>query len=112
MDEDDEVQLSPRGVRPKLMTKPVRKIWKDQVQVPKDCSPLDYMLALIRDPKIDPVRRDKMARAAAPFLHKRYDEEKQKLGKKEVREIAASMAGKNTEWGDSLELPDSFGHKN
>lgn len=33
--------------------------------------PLDYMLAVMRDPKADPDRRDAMARAAAPFLHAR-----------------------------------------
>jgi hypothetical protein len=32
-------------------------------------SPLDYMLGIMRDEKQDPERRDKMAVAAAPYLH-------------------------------------------
>lgn len=31
--------------------------------------PLDYMLQVMRDAKIDPKRRDAMAMAAAPYLH-------------------------------------------
>lgn len=31
--------------------------------------PLDYMLAVMRDPNADEKRRDEMARAAAPYLH-------------------------------------------
>lgn len=32
-------------------------------------TPLDYMLALMRDENADPTRRDDMARAAAPYIH-------------------------------------------
>jgi len=32
-------------------------------------SPLDYMLRIMRDEKQEPERRDKMAVAAAPYLH-------------------------------------------
>ncbi len=31
--------------------------------------PLDYMLAVMRDPKAPAKRRDEMAKAAAPYLH-------------------------------------------
>jgi hypothetical protein len=31
--------------------------------------PLDYMLTVMRDPKVDAKRRDAMAMAAAPYLH-------------------------------------------
>jgi hypothetical protein len=31
--------------------------------------PLDYMLRIMRDPVIDPARRDAMARASAPMCH-------------------------------------------
>jgi hypothetical protein len=30
---------------------------------------LDYMLAVMRDPRAPPQRRDEMAKAAAPYLH-------------------------------------------
>jgi hypothetical protein len=33
--------------------------------------PLDYMLAVMRDPAVDHKRRDAMAMAAAPYLHAR-----------------------------------------
>lgn len=32
-------------------------------------TPLEYMLAVMRDKEIDPLRRDSMAKAAAPYLH-------------------------------------------
>jgi hypothetical protein len=31
--------------------------------------PLDYMLGVMRDPRVDDKRRDAMAAAAAPYLH-------------------------------------------
>ena len=34
-------------------------------------SPLEHMLAVLHDPKADPDRRDRMAVAAAPFVHPR-----------------------------------------
>ena len=34
-------------------------------------SPLDYMIAVMRDPNADQRRRDEMARSAAPFVHPR-----------------------------------------
>ena len=36
--------------------------------------PLDYMLAVIRDPNLDQGRRDRMAVAAAPYLHTKLGE--------------------------------------
>lgn len=32
-------------------------------------TPLDYMLRVLRDPDADPERRDRMASAAAPYIH-------------------------------------------
>ena len=34
-------------------------------------SPLDYMLDIMRNPKVDGERRDEMAKAAAPYVHAR-----------------------------------------
>jgi hypothetical protein len=40
--------------------------------------PLDYMLGVMRNPNAEPMRRDEMARAAAPYLHaRRAPEDKQ-----------------------------------
>lgn len=32
-------------------------------------TPLEYMLAVMRDEEADPKRRDEMAKAAAPYVH-------------------------------------------
>jgi hypothetical protein len=32
-------------------------------------TPLDYMLRVMRNPKVDPARRDEMAKLALPYLH-------------------------------------------
>jgi hypothetical protein len=55
-----------------------------------DLLPLDYMLKVLRDPAADPVRRDRMAIAAAPFLHPRKEPVGQ--GKKEAADEKAKKA--------------------
>jgi phage terminase small subunit len=49
-------------------------------------SPLEYMLAEMRDPKADQARRDRMAIVAAPFCHARADAEPE--GKKAQRRMS------------------------
>ena len=39
-----------------------------------DMTPLEYMLAVLRDPGADSARRDRMAIAAAPFCHTRVSD--------------------------------------
>jgi hypothetical protein len=34
-----------------------------------ELTPLEYMLQVMRDPLVDPERRDDMAKAAAPYVH-------------------------------------------
>ena len=51
--------------------------------------PLDYMLAVMNDPSADAARRDRMAVAAAPYLHPKVAE----AGKKQQRSAAAKTAG-------------------
>jgi hypothetical protein len=48
-------------------------------------TPLGYMLSVMRDPKADPARRDRMAITAAPFCHARADAEPE--GKKAQRRM-------------------------
>ncbi|HET9536447.1 MAG TPA: hypothetical protein VFP43_14090, partial [Mesorhizobium sp.] len=60
--------------------------------------PLDYMLAVMRDKTADVSRRDRMAIAAAPYVHKRTD----LVGKKEAAQQAAETAGEATDWADLL----------
>lgn len=51
-------------------------------------TPLDYMLAVMNDVTAEPARRDRMAIAAAPFIHAKPGE----AGKKEGRAEAAREA--------------------
>lgn len=75
--------------------------------------PLDYMLAVLRDPEADPRRRDKMAEAAAPYVHRRlspqpFDEDAPELplgmpeGKKEAALAAANNPDTTTPMGALL----------
>jgi hypothetical protein len=54
-----------------------------------DQSPLDYMLAIMRDPTADTARRDRMALAAAAYVHPRGG-----IGKKETAQETARAVGK------------------
>lgn len=66
-------------------------------------SPLDYMLTVMNDEEVDAGRRDRMAIAAAPFVHERPGSTPK--GKKEAAAEAAQNAGAGTEWGDDLSGP-------
>jgi hypothetical protein len=57
-------------------------------------SPLDYMLGVMRDTEADPARRDRMAQAAAPYVHAKAGEST----KKEDREAASRTAERGTSW--------------
>jgi len=56
----------------------------------ENLTPLDYMLKVMNDTKEDDGRRDRMAIAAAPFIHSRKGEG---AGKKQEREDRAKAAG-------------------
>jgi hypothetical protein len=48
--------------------------WLSNLQVNEimeGLTPLEYMLAVLRDETVEPERRDEMAKAAAPYLHPR-----------------------------------------
>lgn len=63
-------------------------------------TPLEYMLHVMRDEEADPARRDRMAQAAAPFVHAKPGDAPK--GKKEEAAQAAKTAGEGTGWGDDL----------
>src|SRR5437763_12899633 len=69
-------------------------------------TPLDHMLSVMRDPAADPLRRDRMAIAAAPFCHARIDN---RVGKKDLTEEAARTAGHGSDWADDLDF-DGLAH--
>lgn len=54
-------------------------------------TPLEYMLSVIRDKNASQERRDRMAQAAAPYLHPKADTSK---GKKDAAKDRATEAGK------------------
>src|SRR5688572_15764672 len=60
------------------------------VQPTEARTPLEFMLAVMNDPAQEANRRDRMAIAAAPFVHPKAAEQ----GKKEEREEAAKRASK------------------
>ena len=66
-------------------------------------SPLDYMLSVMNDPGADDARRDRMAIAAAPYVHVRAADAKP--GKKEAAEQAALTAERGTSWEGLLASP-------
>lgn len=64
-------------------------------------SPLDYMLAVMNDEEADPARRDRMAQAAAPFVHPKA--EPVKPSAKEQVEETARTADRGTTWSALLQ---------
>jgi hypothetical protein len=87
----------PMGRRRKL------QVITDAQLDPNGMLPLDYMLAVIRDPTATQLRRDKMAIAAAPYCHPRLIEPK-RVGAKEQQADAAEMAGVGTVWAEDLDF--------
>lgn len=64
--------------------------------------PLEYMLAVMNDPGADDARRDRMAVAAAPYVHARADATGAKGKKEQAQEAAAKAAAPSDDWGDDL----------
>lgn len=54
-------------------------------------TPLEYMLSVMNDADADEARRDRMAIAAAPFVHSRAVD----VGKKDAKQDAASKVMQN-----------------
>jgi len=63
---------------------------------PAELSPLAYMLSVMNDNKADLTRRDRMAIAAAPYVHGRSPEVQP--GKKETAQIVAQTAHESSDW--------------
>lgn len=63
--------------------------------------PLEYMLTVMNDETAEAARRDRMAMAAAPFVHAKA--EAATPGKKEQAAIAATTAEKGTSWAGLLQ---------
>jgi hypothetical protein len=63
-------------------------------------TPLEYMLGVINNAAADEARRDRMAQAAAPYVHPKAEAETQ--GKKAQRQAAAETAERGTSWESLL----------
>jgi hypothetical protein len=59
-------------------------------------TPLDYMLTILRDTNIEPLRRDEMAKAAAPYCHSRLSTIDAKLN---VNQSLADALDEMEGWG-------------
>ena len=68
----------------------------------KGLMPLDYMLAVMRDPTATQTRRDRMAALAAPYCHPKLSDTQPK-GKKDQRAEAAETAAEGTPWAQDLD---------
>ena len=96
------------GPRPGTGRKPVEKATKVPADIraaARKCrlTPLEYMLAVLNDEDASQERRDRMAQAAAPYVHARpAPAASDAPGKKEIRAEAAKTAGAGSEWGEDL----------
>jgi hypothetical protein len=70
----------------------------------RGADPLSYMLSVMRDVSVTPLRRDKMAIAAAPFCHAKAVE----VGKKQAAEENARTSHLGTRWQHLLERDDGY----
>ena len=78
----------PVGAKGKAKIAPTKKMKPGSKA--KNLSPLEYMLNVMNDEGVDKNRRDRMAIAAAPFIHSRKGEG---LGKKDEASERAKTAG-------------------
>jgi len=101
--EEGRIQMSRGGYRPGAgrpkgsKTKVPRRRAVAALRLPAvPVTPLEYMLAVMSDPKADPLRRDKMAIAAAPFMHPRVADAR--YGKKDAERDRAEEMGKKDKY--------------
>jgi len=86
-----ETKPRARRKKPPEIEQPAKPEGKKQgAAAPENLTPLDFMLKIMNDPKEPDSRRDRMAIAAAPFVHARKSEGK---GKKEEKNEKAKAAG-------------------
>jgi hypothetical protein len=80
--------------------KPKAKASAPVAVAPGQMTPLEYMLSVVNDVGADEARRDRMAQAAAPYVHPKAEAETQ--GKKAQRQAAAQTAEHGTDWESLL----------
>ena len=93
----------PGAGRPRSGAASVTKIEVEALSAapPTVVTPLEYMLAVMRDPTAPTSRRDRMAALAAPYCHARASDAA--IGKKAMAQSVADTAGHGTDWGADLD---------
>ena len=86
----------PGAGRPKGSKTKVRRIVAAPRRPKPKITPLEYMLRIMCDEGADPLRRDKMAVAAAPFMHPRVADAR--YGKKDAEQDRAEEMGKRDKY--------------
>lgn len=96
---------------PRPLAGPTGKIVAYTPEMPPDVSPKDYLLALMRDPRVAPERRDKAAALAIAYVEPKPAADGKK-GKKEQRQEAAEEVAKDGPFvpGAPPRLVSSNGH--
>ena len=79
----------PGSKKPKPIAAPVAAVVPQTEPAGPKKNPLEYMLSVMNDPTVSDERRDRLAIAAAPFVHARAGTE----GKKEERAARAKAVG-------------------
>jgi hypothetical protein len=80
---------------------PGAKIIDGELVMPKDWQlPLEYMAGILNNPVVDPLRRDRIAQAMAPYCHPKRAEVG--IGAKQKADERAKRAGDGTEWAGVL----------
>jgi hypothetical protein len=62
-----EERRAETAVEPKITA--LKEVANEQPDESKAATPLDYMLSVMRDPAVEPARRDEMAKLALPYMH-------------------------------------------
>jgi hypothetical protein len=88
----------PGAGRPRGAKNKTKADKKDDRRIARNMSPLDYMLSVMRDEDAESSRRDRMAMAAAPYVHDKPSDHTS--GKKEILQQEAQNAPE--EWGNLL----------
>lgn len=68
----------------------------------KNATPLEYGLLVMRDPKVDAERRDRLAIALLPYLHKRVADARQSVKEQRLKAAKAASSGQSDDEGVSF----------
>jgi hypothetical protein len=93
------VRSAPRAPRDDELGEPLAAAAPGEARVarpgrkakPENLSPLEYMIRVMNDPNADWARRDRMAMAAAPLIHKTTEKGKKEIAAEKADEAAGAF---------------------